>query len=95
MGFFHGRSVRLYGICQKQAVKCQKFSFWQNEKIFGKVFGICLMIEMDEMPRNKGIQGLYGKCQKQDLKVPKIWLFGRMRSVFGIYGEVFGKFFKL
>lgn len=48
----------------KTGRECQKFSFWQNGDIFGRIFGRCLMIEMAEMPRNKGIQGLYGECQK-------------------------------
>ena len=51
----------------KTGRECQKFSFWQNGDIFGKVFGRCLMSEMAEMPRNKGIQGLYGGCQKFSL----------------------------
>lgn len=64
MGFFQKKCVGLYGVCQKQTMKCQKFSFWQNCGVFGSVFGICLMIEVAEMPRNKEIQGLYGECQK-------------------------------
>lgn len=64
MGFFQKKCVGLYGVCQKQAMNCQKFSFWQDGDIFGSIFGTCLMIEMSEMPRNKGIQGLYGECQK-------------------------------
>ena len=47
--------------------------------IFGRIFGRCLMIEMAEMPRNKGVQGLYGECQKfnfwQDREC--FWHFGR------------------
>lgn len=79
MGFFQKKCVGLYGVCQKQTMKCQKFSFWQNCGVFGSVFGICLMIEVAEMPRNKGVQGLYGECQKfnfwQDREC--FWHFGR------------------
>lgn len=64
MGFFQKKCVGLYGVCQKQTMNCPKFSFWQNCGVFGSVFGICLMIEVAEMPRNKEIQGLYGECQK-------------------------------
>ena len=79
MGFFQKKFVGLSGICQKQERECQKFSFWQDGNIFGRIFGRCLMIEMAEMPRNKGIQGLYGECQKfnfwQDREC--FWHFGR------------------
>ncbi len=47
----------------KTGRECQKFSFWQDGDIFGRIFGRCLMIEMAEMPRNKGVR-LYGGCQK-------------------------------
>ena len=79
MGFFQKKCVGLYGVCQKQTMKCQKFSFWQNCGVFGSVFGTCLMIEVAEMPRNKGVQGLYGECQKFNFWQNRecFWHFGR------------------
>jgi hypothetical protein len=92
VGFFQKKCVELYGVCQKQTMNCQKFSFWQRDRYFwhfGAGFWQTTDVRIVGKPINRAFVGGCRECQKF-----RIWQeWDVFSKVFGIYGRVFGSEF--